>query len=85
MYQSAGPGTWRDHLTGQGCDAHQRVPLGEVGSECVLRIHATSQIKRASYRRMADGGREVEALHLHLLGFDCKVNVRRVQGNLPQA
>jgi hypothetical protein len=34
---------------------------------------------------MGNGGVKVEALHLHLLGFDFKINVRRMQGNLPQA
>ena len=75
----------RLHLTGQGCHAYQRLPRGEVGSEGVLHVHSTSQIKRAAYRCMRNGGVKVEALHLHLLGIDFKVNVRRVQGNLPQA
>ena len=59
--------------------------LGEVGSECVLHVHRTSQVKRAAYRCTGNGGVKVEALHLHLLGVDFKVNVRRVEGNLLQA
>jgi len=61
------------------------LPRDKVGSKGVLHIHATSQIKHTGCCHMGNGGIEVEALHLHLLGFDFKVNVRRVQGNLPQA
>ena len=74
----------RLHSTRQGCYAYQRLPRDKIRGESVLHVHGTSQIKRAAYRCMGDGGVKVEALHLYLLGFDLKVNVRRVYGNLPQ-
>ena len=52
-----------------------RLPRDEIGSESVLHVYGTSQIKRAAYRCMGNGGVKVEALHLHLLGFDLKINV----------
>jgi hypothetical protein len=66
------------HLTGQSCYAYQRLPRNEIGGESVLHVYGTSQIKRAVYRCMGNGGVKVKTLHLHLLGFNFKVNVRRM-------
>ena len=67
----------RLHITGQGCCAYQRLPRDQIRTESVLHVYGTSQIKRAAYRCMGNRRVKVEALHLHLLGFDLQVNVRR--------
>ena len=38
----------RLHITGQGCHAYQRLPCDKIGSESVLHVRGTSQIKRAA-------------------------------------
>src|SRR6185369_17800738 len=63
----------RLHITGQGYHAYQGLPRGEVSSENVLHVRSPSQIKRAAHRCMGHGGVKIEALHLHLLGFDLEV------------